>query len=380
MISLFFLLALAIAGTLASSPLTAAEVAVEDSIRKYRFLAKTARQKKEYDDAVRYYRSYLTYKADDHKAFFFLGDILYRQNQYDQARAAFLQVVALDSLHYNSNLRLYQLYAHAGQADSAAHFLAKVVRAKPEKNDLRRKLGDLYRRDNQTTDAIRHYTHLVKAGHQKRELSELLAVLYEDQGDIDQALHWRQRLLQNSGGNKRGPPANQVKSLEDIVKLQIKTGDTKGAYQNLTSLAALDSSNSYSYYSQIVQLAEKNGDKTTWVQGLENMAQAQSQDLETVAQLAKWHLKNTDDATARTWINRGLKVNPADGQLLIMQGGLLANAGDEEGAIASFEKAKADPNWEDVAQQRIWQLRPPETVEEKLKREFFGGEETQSGE
>jgi hypothetical protein len=28
-----------------------------------------------------------------------------------------------------------------------------------------------------------------------------------------------------------------------------------------------------------------------------------------------------------------------------------------------------------VAQQRIWQIRPPETEEEKLKREFFGGDE-----
>ena len=358
----------------ASSP-QAEEVAVADSIRKYRFLAKTARQKKEYDDAVRYYRSYLNYKSDDHKAFFFLGDILYHQNQYDQARMAFLQVVGLDSLHYNSNLRLYQLYAHSGHADSAAYHLERVVGLKPDNSDLRRKLGDLYRRDNQTAAAIGHYTHLVGTGYQERELSDLLAVLYEDRGDIALALQWRQHLQQQGTGE--GAP--QVKSLEDIVKLQIKTGDTKGAYENLTKLAALDSANSYSYYSQIAQLAEKNGDEAMWIEGLENMARVQSQDLETVSQLAAWHLKNTDDATARKWVNQGLEIDPANARLLIMQGGLLVNAGDEDGAIAAFEKAKADPAWEDIAQQRIWQLRPPETVEEKLKREFFGDSEESTG-
>ncbi len=47
-------------------------------------------------------------------------------------------------------------------------------------------------------------------------------------------------------------------------------------------------------------------------------------------------------------------------------------------SAAAFEAAKADPGWERVAQQRIWQIRPPETEEEKLKRAFFGGDETSS--
>ena len=55
-------------------------------------------------------------------------------------------------------------------------------------------------------------------------------------------------------------------------------------------------------------------------------------------------------------------------------GDLQVVRGAEEDALASFAKAREDPEWESVAQQRIWQLRPPETEEEKLKREFFGGE------
>ncbi len=47
-----------------------------------------------------------------------------------------------------------------------------------------------------------------------------------------------------------------------------------------------------------------------------------------------------------------------------------AGQGDEEEAIAAYEQAMADQLWRDMAQQRIWQLRPPET--EDAKREFFG--------
>ena len=36
------------------------------------------------------------------------------------------------------------------------------------------------------------------------------------------------------------------------------------------------------------------------------------------------------------------------------------------------ERLKSDPRWEVVAQQRIWLIRPPETKEEKLKKDFFG--------
>jgi hypothetical protein len=55
-----------------------------------------------------------------------------------------------------------------------------------------------------------------------------------------------------------------------------------------------------------------------------------------------------------------------------LKGDLHTRKGEEILAIAAYEIAKGDPVWQAVAQQRIWQLRPPETREEKLKREFFG--------
>ena len=76
-------------------------------------------------------------------------------------------------------------------------------------------------------------------------------------------------------------------------------------------------------------------------------------------------------------MDKGLKEDPEDAHLLVLRGDELVRTGDEEGAIAAFEKARANPAWEKIAQQRIWQIRPPETEEEKLIKQFFGGGDAQ---
>ena len=73
------------------------------------------------------------------------------------------------------------------------------------------------------------------------------------------------------------------------------------------------------------------------------------------------------------WVDRGLKVDPKSAQLLVLKGDLLFQAEKIQAAIASYERAMEEPNWERIAQQRIWNINPPETEEEKLKKAFFGG-------
>ena len=111
--------------------------------------------------------------------------------------------------------------------------------------------------------------------------------------------------------------------------------------------------------------------------GLLGMVEANPKDLKSVAVLVQWHLSRDEATAARATLKQGLEEDPVNGNLLLLKGEMLVGEGDEAGAIAAFEKAKSNPVWEKVAQQRIWQLRPPETEEEKLKREFFGGGESQ---
>lgn len=351
------------------------EVAIADSIRKYKYYAKTARQNKEYDRAIGYYTTVLQYSPQELQAAYFLGQLYYKEKKdLDNARIALRRAVSIDSLHLNSNRLLYTIYQAVGEADSAALSLERVLRKKPDAAN-RRKLADLYRRGGHNERAIVHYKQLVEAeredttGVEDAELIEILAVLHQELGQVVQALKWRK--LQVEGGT------GAADQLESIVELKLEVGDVEGAYDTLLELAKVDSQNAYSYYNQIASIASEEGDDTWRFEGLKGMVEADPKDLKSIAELVEWHQGRGEFASAKERLRRGLKVNPEDAHLLLLKGDNLVREGDEEGAIAAFEKAKADPAWEKVAQQRIWQLRPPETEEEKLKRQFFGGEEAQ---
>ena len=352
----------------------AEEVAVADSIRKYKYYAKTARLNKEFDRAIGYYTTLLQYSPQDLKAAYFLGQLYYEKKDstgvrlaLPQAHIALRRAVSIDSLHLNSNLLLYSIYKAMDAPDSAAWSLERVLLKKPDVKH-RRELADLYRREGHSERAVVHYEQLVADESNDAELFEILAVLYQELGQVEQALKWRKRQLEGGGS------ADQ---LESIVELKLAIDDIEGAYDSLLELARVDSPNAYSYYNRLASIASEAGNDSIYIEGLKGMVEADPKDLQSIAELVEWHQGRDEFAAAKVWLERGLEGNAQDAHLLLLKGDYLVREGNEEGAIAAFEQAKADPAWEKIAQQRIWQLRPPETEEEKLKRQFFGGEEAQ---
>ena len=366
-------LGLAICTLILGPEVGAEEIAKADSIRKYKYYAKTARQNKEYDRAIGYYTTVLQYSPQELTAAYFLGQLYFQEKKdLDNARIALRQAISIDSLHLNSNRLLYRIYQAVGEPDSAALSLERELRKTPDAANRRKQLAELYRREGHNERAIVHYKQLVEAdttGIEDAELIEILAVLHQELGQVVQALEWRKRQVEGGTGG-----ADQ---LESIVELKLEVGDVAGAYDTLLELAKVDSQNAYSYYNRISSIASEAGNDSMHIEGLKGMVEADPKDSESIAELVEWHQSSGEFASAKEWLRRGLKVNPKDAHLLLLKGDNLVKEGDEEGAIAAFEKAKADPAWEKVAQQRIWQLRPPETEEEKLKRQFFGGEDAQ---
>ncbi|MBT7859640.1 MAG: hypothetical protein HN712_04975, partial [Gemmatimonadetes bacterium] len=296
------------------------------------------------------------------------------------AKAAFLQASQVDSSHANTALSLYQIYAGESKPDSAWVFLHRLQVKRP--NDPRllgyeRTLGDLHRRQSQPQEALAHYERL--ADHKamgkaaRAELVELIAVLYSDLGDAKSSLAWRKRMLGGDAG------VGQIETLRKMVDLQLETGDFRAAFKSLRKLTVADSSGRYSHFLRMSEIGERHSDDKIRLVGLEGMARVQPDDLENVATLVQFHIQAQDVDAAMRWIDRGLKRSASHAHLLILRGDLLYEAGKEDDAVASFELARIDPNWEAVAQQRIWQIHPPETEEEKLRREFFGNSSTDGG-
>ena len=148
------------------------EPATADSLRKYRFLAKTAREKKQTDEALRYYGQVIRYKPDDLKAHYFSGSLLANQGDTEAAKRHLLICVSLDSLHVNSNVLLTQLYLRQEEnADSAWVYLEPVLSVKPEVSryhQFRRQIADLHRIQGNHIAAIAHYEALAANSDDRR--------------------------------------------------------------------------------------------------------------------------------------------------------------------------------------------------------------------
>ena len=350
----------------------AAEETLADSIRKYRFLAKTAGDRKDYPAAIDYYRRFLEFKPDDQRAHYRLGRVFYESRDMVGARASLAEALRLDSTHVNTNLVLFRVLSEQGEADAAALCIERVLVMRPADNANRRLLADLYRRQNRTERALAHYTQLAASLPGDSELAEIISVLYEGLGQAVLALEWRQKLLADTSAVTA---ADRRESLDAMARLQEQTGDTDAAAETLLRLARVDSVSGYAYYNRIATLAETAGRNDLRQRGLEGMVQANPKDLHSVALLAEMRFTDGDRVAVRRLLNSGLGIDPKHSRLQLLNGDLLALEGAEEEAIKAFEIAKEDPSWERVAQQRIWNLRPPETEEEKLKRAFFGGGE-----
>ena len=352
----------------------AAEEAVADSVRKYRFLAKTAGDRKDYPAAIDYYRRFLELKPDDQRGHYRLGRVFYESRDLSSAWSSLDEALRLDSTHVNTNLVLFRVLNEQGIADSAALCLERVLAKRPADNANRRLLADQYRRRNCTQQALGHYTQLAANLPGDSELVEIISVLYEALGEAALALEWRQKLLTETAGVTA---ADQRESLDAMARLQEQIGDVDAAAATLLRLAQVDPVSGYAYYNRIAAMAETVDRNDLRQRGLEGMVQANPKDLDSVAILAEMRLTDGDLVAVRRLLTGGLGVDPKHSRLQLLNGDLLAREGAEDAAIAAFEIAKKDPSWERVAQQRIWNLRPPETEEERLKRAFFGGGEAQ---
>lgn len=364
-----------------SNPTTTAERTVVDSARKYRYLAKTARERKEHDEALEYYQRLLKYDPDYAAAHYFRGKILVEQKNYTGAKECLLAAIGLDSLLVNCNALLCKLYLAEDKPDSSQLYVNRIRHLKDGRfRPLQRRIADALRRGGMTRAAIAQYEDLVDADSSGTgELYDLVATLYHDIGESDKALSWRKRLLAHQEQTVPGSTQVRIETLQEMVLLQEETGSYDEVLATLDRLAQMNPANSYPYYSHMADIAEQTHRPAVKRAALEGMATANPKDVDSAAALAELFLAENKLTAAEQWVGRGLVIVPADAHLQVLKGDIMSRRGSEEQAIAAFEIALEDPDWRSVAQQRIWQLRPPETEEEKLKRAFFGEADSDAG-
>ena len=342
----------------------------------YGSMARTFWGNRDYASAAAFYARHLEHSVSDTTAWFYLGMSQYNLGNRRAAKAALLRAVALDSLNGDANLLLCRIYQEDSQPDSAAQSLERILVGAPDDHGVRRRLAEMCRALGRSREAIGHYEHIAASGEDDPKLLGSLVQLYEGV-DQNKAVEWQRRLVRRlqSGSTTapagdRTPADSEARNAE--IELQLLMGDRTEALGTLMELARLDSSEGYLHYRRAARLALELGDEEARIEALRGMVRRDERDLGSIAQLAEWYLGRDQYSEAETWIDRGLGVDSTSAHLQVLRGDVLAQRGDEDEAISCFLKAQADPEWRAIAQQRIWQLRPPETAEEKLKRGFFG--------
>mgnify|MGYP003311215088 CR=1 FL=1 len=244
-----------------------------DSTRKYRYLAKTARERKEHAKALEYYRLLLRYDPDYAKGHYFRGKILAEQKDYAGAKESLLAAVALDSALTNGNALLCQLLLAEGKPDSSQRYLNRIRDLKGGRfRALQRRVADALRREGLTKAAISQYEDLAAADSlQAGKLYDLLATLYQDLGQSSKALSWRARQLAHLEQVAPGTTDVMIETLQEMVLLQQQTGAHDEALATLGRLAQMDAGNSYPYYRQMAEIAEQTHKPAVVKKALEGM-------------------------------------------------------------------------------------------------------------
>ena len=355
--------ALALVPAVCSLNTTLAEV---DSVTKADMHYSFARQyhrNKQYDDAITQYRKSLKYDPHNIRAHYYLGSIYY-SNKADTASATaeYLRTVALDSTYVNAYRMLSRIYYAKADYDSTIVIFERLAALEPETPEFRHRLVHLYVYKGDHEKAVPHAEKLSELIPDDEEILTQLGDSYLKSGRKRDARTAYERVLLSR--------PEDIRLLRLLIQLERDARDEPKMLEHSKALARVDSMN-YQLFTKIAELAQKLDRTDDFEAALKRMVQIRSADAFPVGHLAEFYFNAGRLKKARRWIDRGLKLAPEDGRLLVLSGEYYLKEGHKDEALEQFTAALVDPAWKSHAQQMIWSIKPPLSEEEKRKRDFF---------
>jgi len=137
-------------------------------------------------------------------------------------------------------------------------------------------------------------------------------------------------------------------------------------------LAEKDSSD-YEAFLRVLTISRRLGRRDDEVRALEGLIRLKPEDTRFIAELARVYIDEGRLDKARKLLDRGLKLAPNDGAILIVSGECYWRNGEMERALEEYRRASADPRWKEYAERMILTLRA-EIEQEELRekeKEFF---------
>ncbi|MCD6308516.1 MAG: tetratricopeptide repeat protein, partial [Candidatus Latescibacteria bacterium] len=304
----------------------------------------------------------LSYVDTLYQVHFSFADLLLKMGRRAEARRELLLSLECNPNHFNSAAMLSKLYYQAADYDSALVMYEIMHRLKADDTTLLPGIARLRSYLGRDGEALQAYLALLDAGTlspEDLERAMKIAVGLDRPGAVE-------RIAAFAAEN----PGDHAQALRLASRYSIGKGDAGTARRHLEMLTDPGMSDP-EILESLAGLAEKKGDGESLVFALESLHRISPEDVDVITSLAE-HLLNAGDGDgALAWVGKGLALEPENGKLRILKGNYYRDRGETDMALAEYEIALRDEAWQSSARQFIWQIRPPQTEEEKAEQKFF---------
>jgi tetratricopeptide (TPR) repeat protein len=143
--------------------------------------------KKEYNEAIKYYREAIKLNPDDATTHYDLGVLLYSLKRFDEAEAEWRDAIKLNphfsAAHYNLGVLLYGLK----RFDEAVEECREAIKSNPYDTDAHYNFGVLLFGLKRFDEAEEEYRETIKLNHAYAEAYTNLAILFSKTGRSEEA-------------------------------------------------------------------------------------------------------------------------------------------------------------------------------------------------
>jgi len=314
-----------------------------------------------YEQALVNYKQSIAYNDTVYQVHYSFGDLLLEMERPLEARREFAISLRLNPEHYNSAAMLAKLYYEAALYDSSLTVFETMYKLKPDDTQTLHNIGSLREHLGMKREALDAYEELYEATEATFPLS-LAAGLAFDLEEWEKAKRYNDLMIEKTPGEnvylKRG------------ANISLKLNDPQGALHYIRSLAGNGESDI-----QALERIEKDsrftGDTDTVIAALKLHHTVAPDNIQIIGELAELLIAKGEKEKAADYLRRGIEKAPDNGKLRILMGNYYRERGEDDKALKEYEAALADETWKSSAQQSIWQIRPPQTEEEKKEQEFF---------
>ncbi|HKN33662.1 MAG TPA: FG-GAP-like repeat-containing protein [Terriglobales bacterium] len=147
------------------------------------------------EQAAASFRQVIAEKPDNAEAYYNLGTLYLRQNQFQEARRYLEQTVKLRSNYPEAWNNLGMAAAQEGQTDEAVRNFRESLRLRPDYAVALLNLGNIYRRQGTVGEAEKLLTRALEVEPENPEVNYSLGMLYGQQDKIPRALEFFDKAL-----------------------------------------------------------------------------------------------------------------------------------------------------------------------------------------